>query len=82
MGFQSYRVLQEGISKLPSYMGASEIQVSILQKKGGLTLQITGHERLIESKITRKRTFQLRKRAQEVGGKLTINSGSREWNKR
>jgi len=75
-GIQLYRVLQEAIQNAIKYAEASEIQVSILQKKGRLTLQITDNGKgFDESKITPGNgLFNMRKRAQELGGKLTINS--------
>jgi len=77
--------LQEAIQNAIKYAEASEIQVSILQKKG--RLHPPNHdkwERLwLNPRFTpRKRIFNIAKRAQELGGKLTINSGSREWTKR
>jgi signal transduction histidine kinase len=75
-GIQLYRVLQEAIQNAIKYAEASEIQVSILQEKGRLTLQITDNGKgFDESKITPGNgLFNMRKRAQELGGKLTINS--------
>lgn len=75
-GIQLYRILQEAIQNAIKYAEASEITVSISQEKESLKLQIFDNGKgFDESKITLGNgLYNMRKRAEELGGTLTIDS--------
>ncbi|MDG1276427.1 MAG: sensor histidine kinase [Algoriphagus sp.] len=79
-GIQIYRVLQEAIQNAIKYSEASAIQVSISQEKNTLKLQIKDNGKgFEESKITPGNgLYNMRKRAEELGGNLSIQSKTEE----
>jgi len=79
-GIQIYRVLQEAIQNAIKYSEASAIQVSISQEKNTLKLQIKDNGKgFEESKITPGNgLYNMRKRAEELGGSLRIQSKTDE----
>lgn len=79
-GIQIYRVLQEAIQNAIKYSEASAIQVSILQEKDELRLQIKDNGKGFEESIIKPGNglFNMRKRADELGGNLRIQSKASE----
>ncbi len=72
----AFRVCQEALTNVIKHSGASEVKVQLTFGGGNLTMDITDNGRGFEPNWESEGLAGLRTRAAEVGGELTVKSGS------